>query len=134
MKRILAVLTIGLVISSSAAMASSQQTVTHVMLRSVGTSHVTGAASVVYDNKTRHTTVTLTARGLAPGLHFAHIHVGHCGHNGDVKYALAPIQASRAGTGKSITIFPYKLAGAALYINIHGVPGKALLIVACGNL
>ncbi len=105
----------------------------HVALRSVGASHATGTATVVYDGA-HGATVTLTARGLTAGTHAAHIHIGHCGKNGDVKYPLAPVTASAAGVGTSVTTFPYKLAGAALYINIHGVPGKPMLIVSCGNL
>jgi hypothetical protein len=97
-------------------------------------SHVSGTAVVAYSAARHTTTVTLRLHGLAAGIHFAHIHIGRCGGNGGVKYALAPMQASRAGTATSMTVLPEQLSGAALHINVHGVPGQALEIVACGNL
>lgn len=135
-KRILVAAIVGLSILSAgnSAGAAVRSSTMRVSLRSVGVSHAWGTATIVYNSKTRHTTVTLNAHGLTPGIHLTHIHVGHCGSNGDVRYALAPFQVSARGTGTSVTTFPYKLTGSALYINIHGVPRHLMEIVACGNL
>lgn len=117
--------------SAAAARQPAQYTVS---LRSMDHAHAVGTALVAYNSTARHTTVTLHLRGLSAGIHFAHIHVGRCGGNGDVKYPLAPMQAGRAGTATSVTVLPGHLSGSALHINVHGVPGQALLVVACGNL
>jgi hypothetical protein len=89
---------------------------------------------VAYSAARRTTTVTLHLRGLTAGIHFAHVHVGRCGGNGDVAYALAPMQAGRAGTATSVTVLPAQLGRQAFHVNVHGVPGKALKVVACGDL
>jgi len=133
-KRILAATAVSTIIGGGIVMAAATPPAIHIVLRAVASSHVTGTAIVVYDEAARRTTVTLTARGLTAGVHVAHIHSGRCGKNGNVKYPLVPMTASSTGTGASTTTFPYKFAGAALYINIHGVPGKPMLIVSCGNL
>lgn len=132
--RFLAAAAISLVIGSGVAAAAQHVATMRVALHSVDAGHTWGTAMIVYNSTTHRTVVTLSAHGLTPGLHLAHIHVGHCGKNGDIKYPLAPITASRAGTGASVTTFPYALTGASLYVNIHGVPGKVLKIIACGNL
>jgi Cu/Zn superoxide dismutase len=111
------------------------QPVSHnITLHPMGGSHVGGTAAIVYNAAKRTTTVTIRLHGLTPGIHFAHIHVGRCGGNGDVRYALAPMQAGHAGTASGVTVLPYRLSGSALHINVHGVPSQALKVVACGNL
>lgn len=134
-KRILAAVTVSVAMAGGVVVASAaQQQSMHVSLRSVGSSHVTGTAVIVYNASTHKTTVTLTVKGLTPGIHLTHIHVGHCGRNGDVRYPLTTLQANKAGSARSVTVLPAKLSGASFYINVHGVPGKVMQIVACGNL
>lgn len=134
-KHILAAVTVSVAIASGVVVANAaQQKAMHVSLRSVGPSHVSGTAVIVYNASTHKTTVTLAVKGLSPGIHLTHIHVGHCGSNGDVRYPLAPLQANKAGSASSVTVLPTKLHGASSYINVHGVPGNIIKIVACGNL
>lgn len=105
-----------------------------IAIHPMSRSHVSGTAAVAYNAARHTTTVTLRLRGLAAGIHFAHIHIGRCGGNGGVKYALAPMQVGRAGTATGVTVLPEQLSGSQLHINVHGVPGQALEVVACGNL
>ena len=52
-----------------------------------------GHAMLVY-HASRHTlTVTVSASGLTPGPHAAHIHLGSCMRQGPVKYMLADLVA-----------------------------------------
>ena len=53
---------------------------------SYGTPH--GWATVAYDPSARTITVTLTATGLTPGAHAAHIHIGSCMSQGPVQYTV----------------------------------------------
>lgn len=124
-----------LAVSGNAVVSAAGRAATYtVALHPMGTNHVSGTAVLSYSSSKRTTTVTVRLHGLTTGIHFAHIHIGRCGGNGDVKYPLAPLQAGRAGTASGVTVLPYRLSGSALHINVHGVPGKALQVVACGNL
>lgn len=133
---VIAALGLGLLAVSGTATtsAAARAALDKVVIQSMSRSHVSGTATVAYDAKKHATTVILHLRGLTSGIHFAHIHIGRCGGNGDVKYALAPLQASRSDTAASVTVLPYQLVGSALHINVHGVPNQVLKIVACGNL
>ena len=125
----------GLAVSGNAVVTAAGQPATYtVALRPMGKNHVGGTAVLTYNSSKRTTTVTLRLHGLTAGIHFSHIHIGRCGGNGDVKYALAPLQAGRAGTATAVTVLPYHLSGSSLHINVHGIPGQALHVVACGNL
>jgi hypothetical protein len=137
MSRLLAtVVGCGLLIVSSTAYvgATGRAARYQIALRPYGGSHVSGTATIAYDAAHHTTTVTLYLRGFSAGIHFAHIHIGRCGGNGDVRYALEPMRAGRAGTATSVTSIPYHLNGSALHINVHGIPSQPMKIVACGNL
>ncbi len=105
-----------------------------IALRPMGHSHVSGSARIVYNSAVHATTVTVRLQGLSAGIHFAHIHIGRCGGNGDVRYALAPMQVGRSGKVTQVTVVPAHLIASPLHINVHGVPSHALQVVACGNL
>jgi hypothetical protein len=126
----------GLLMASNAAVvdATGRPARYEIVLHSMGASHVGGTATIAYDAAHHTTTVTLRLHGFSAGIHFAHIHIGRCGGNGDVKYALAPMRAGRSGTATGVTTIPYRLGGSALHINVHGVPSQPMKIVACGNL
>ena len=127
---------IGLLVVNSTAQVSAtgRPARFEIALHSMGGSHVSGTALVVYNAAHHTTTVTLHLHGLTAGIHFAHIHIGRCGGNGSVKTGLAPMQVGRSGTATSVTTIPSQVTGSALHINIHGVPGQPLKVVACGNL
>jgi hypothetical protein len=105
-----------------------------ITLRPMGASHVGGTATIVYDAARHTTTVTLRLHGFSAGIHFAHIHIGRCGGSGDVKYALVPMRAGRAGTASGVTSIRGRLDGSSLHINVHGIQNQPMKIVACGNL
>lgn len=82
-----------------------------------------GTAQVTYDPGTQTLTVTLTASGLTPGPHAAHIHLGTCQDQGPVKYMLPDFTASDSGTVSSqtrvvtgVTSIP---GPGAWYLNLH---------------
>jgi hypothetical protein len=137
MKRWIGVATaIGVLALSSAPMtdAAGRPAQYTIALHPMGHSRVSGSARIAYNGKAHTTTVTLQLQGLSAGIHFAHIHIGSCGGNGDVRYALAPMQVGRSGKVTVTTVVPAHLITSALHINVHGVPGHALQVVACGNL
>lgn len=131
-----AVAVIGVLALSSAPMtdAAGRPVQYTIALHPMGHSHVSGSAHIAYNGKAHTTTVTLHLQGLSAGIHFAHIHIGGCGGNGDVRYALAPMQVGRSGKVTQVTVVPAHLITSALHINVHGVPSHALQVVACGNL
>lgn len=131
-KKALIILAAALLIGSAQADAASSHIT--VSLHRVSPGRVAGTASIVYNASRRQTTITLHATGLTPGIHFTHIHIGHCGQNGIIKYALTSLHANHDGVASSTTVLPYKLSGAHLYVLIHGIAGKAFTIVSCGNL
>ena len=102
-----------------------------VHLNPVGTSHVTGTATITYSARKHTTTVVLRVMHLTVGTHLAHFHIGHCGSNGPVKYPLTPMVGP--GMKMSTTVFPGKLKG-TLYINVHGTPKSPMMVVSCGDV
>jgi hypothetical protein len=56
-----------------------------------------GWAKMAYNASTQTLSVTVTAYGLAPGAHAAHIHLGSCQQQGAVKYMLMDFQANSDG-------------------------------------
>lgn len=56
-----------------------------------------GRARIAFDAARRILAVTVTAYGLTPGAHAAHIHLGSCLHQGAVKYALPDFVADGNG-------------------------------------
>ena len=82
-----------------------------------------GRATVAY-SPSRHTlTVTVTAAGLTPGPHAAHIHLGSCMSQGPVKYMLGDLVANRHGrithAVALISNVTSPIPAQGWYINIH---------------
>ena len=82
-----------------------------------------GRASIAY-SPSRHTlTVTVTAAGLTPGRHAAHIHLGSCMSQGPVKYMLGDLVANRHGrithAVRVISNVTAPIPAQGWYINIH---------------
>ena len=88
-------------IAQTAAIAAGQMSyqLQSVEVGPTGTSYGTpqGWATVAYDPQARTITVTLTASGLTPGAHAAHIHVGSCASQGPVQYMLMDFMANSQG-------------------------------------
>ncbi len=58
---------------------------------------LSGFATLAYDPDEHALTVTLTASGLSPGAHAAHIHLGSCADQGPVQYMLPDFTADQFG-------------------------------------
>ena len=82
-----------------------------------------GWAKIAYDPSSRTLSVTMTAYGLAPGAHAAHIHLGSCQDQGAVKYMLMDFQADASGNivNQTRTVRPVTPAPPATgwYLNLH---------------
>lgn len=63
----------------------------------VVTGQPAGRATITYDAAAQTLTVNVTAYGLNPGPHAAHIHLGSCQNQGAVKYMLADFTADTSG-------------------------------------
>ena len=82
-----------------------------------------GHATLTYDPAAQTITVTLTASGLAPGAHAAHIHVGSCQSQGGVAYMLMDFNADANGNidhqTRTVTgVTAVELTG-GWYLNLH---------------
>lgn len=82
-----------------------------------------GGATLAY-NGSRHTlTVTVHARGVTPGPHAAHIHLGSCMSQGPVKYMLRDLVANRRGViVHAVRVFTgvmTPIPAHGWYLNIH---------------
>jgi hypothetical protein len=105
-------------------------------------SEVHGQATLAWNPATEVLTVTVMARGLAPGTtHPNHIHVGSCPSPGAVIYSLANLVASPSGIAEASTSFSgvtnVKFHGGWAW-NVHQgpmmtAPGGATSI-ACGDV
>jgi hypothetical protein len=88
---------------------------------SYGTPH--GGATVVYSGSRHTLTVTVHARGVAPGRHAAHIHVGSCMSQGPVLYMLRDLIANRRGViVHAVRVFTgvtTPIPAHGWYLNIH---------------
>ena len=82
-----------------------------------------GWAKIAYDRSSQTLSVTVTAYGLAPGAHAAHIHLGSCQDQGAVKYMLMDFQADASGNivNQTRTVRPVTPAPPATgwYLNLH---------------
>jgi Cu/Zn superoxide dismutase len=82
-----------------------------------------GWAKIAYSPNTQALSVTVTAYGLAPGAHAAHIHLGSCQQQGAVKYMLMDFQANSDGNiiNQTRTIKPVAPAPphTGWYLNLH---------------
>jgi len=94
-----------------------------------------GKATLVYDPSARTITVTLTASGLTPGAHAAHIHVGSCQSQGPVAYMLQDFTADSNGTinheTRTVTGVTSVMLNGGWYLNLH--QGDMNNIVANGQ-
>jgi hypothetical protein len=93
-----------------------------------------GWTRMVYSRSTRTLSVTVTAYGLAPGTHAAHVHLGSCEDQGAVKYMLMDFQADASGNivNQTRTVRPVAPAPPATgwYLNVH--LGNSASILAKG--
>jgi Cu/Zn superoxide dismutase len=102
-----------------------------------GTSYGTpqGWATVAYDPAARTITVTLTATGLTPGAHAAHIHVGSCMSQGPVQYMLMDFTANSRGQivheVRTVTGVTTPVPATGWYLNLH--QGTSANILANGQ-
>jgi Cu/Zn superoxide dismutase len=102
-----------------------------------GTSYGTpqGWATVAYNPQARTITVTLTASGLTPGAHAAHIHVGSCASQGPVQYMLMDFVASSQGRiinqTRTVTGVTNPVPATGWYLNLH--QGNSNNILANGQ-
>jgi Cu/Zn superoxide dismutase len=90
-----------------------------------GTSYGTpqGWATVAYDPDAGTITVTLTASGLTPGAHAAHIHIGSCASQGPVQYMLMDFTANSQGQitheVRTVTGVTTPVPATGWYLNLH---------------
>jgi Cu/Zn superoxide dismutase len=102
-----------------------------------GTSYGTpqGSATVAYNPQAKTITVTLTASGLTPGAHAAHIHAGSCASQGPVQYMLMDFTADAQGRivnqVRTVTGVTSPVPAAGWYLNLH--QGTSANIVANGE-
>ena len=126
-------------IAQTPAIASGQMSY-HLMATEVGptgTSYGTpqGTATVAYNPQARTITVTLTASGLTPGAHAAHIHVGSCASQGPVQYMLMDFVANGQGQivnqVRTVTGVTMPVPATGWYLNLH--QGNSNNILANGQ-
>ena len=88
---------------------------------SYGTPH--GRATISYDAKRQTLTVAVSASGITPGPHAAHIHLGSCQSQGAVRYMLKDLVASRRGRIiRAVRVFTHvtsPIPARGWYLNIH---------------
>jgi hypothetical protein len=94
-----------------------------------------GSTTLVYDPATGTISVTVSATGLAPGAHAAHIHVGSCRQQGRLAYPLPDFTASPRGVISNQTrtvtgVGAVELSG-GWYLNLH--QGNSGSIVSKGQ-
>jgi hypothetical protein len=82
-----------------------------------------GRATITYNATAQTLTVTVTASGLNPGPHAAHIHLGSCRNQGGVKYMLADFVADASGNvinqTRVITGVTSVPGPGSWYLNLH---------------
>jgi CHRD domain len=82
-----------------------------------------GRAAISYRARRRTLTVTVSASGVTPGPHAAHIHLGSCGSQGPVKYMLRDLVADRNGriahATRVFTNVTAPIPASGWYLNIH---------------
>ena len=114
----------------------------------VSLSQPAGQATITFDAAAQTLTVSVTASGLTPGPHAAHIHLGSCQSQGGVKYMLPDFIADGNGniTGQTrvvtgVTSVP---GPGSWYFNLHqggmnqilanGVPTLSFRPMLCANI
>ncbi|MGH3405768.1 MAG: CHRD domain-containing protein, partial [Streptosporangiaceae bacterium] len=82
-----------------------------------------GRATISYNGARQTLTVTVSASGVTPGPHAAHIHLGSCQSQGPVTYMLRDLVASRRGRIQpAVRVFTHVTApipAHGWYLNIH---------------
>ncbi len=82
-----------------------------------------GHATLAYDPSSQMITVTLTASGLTPGAHAAHIHIGSCQSQGPVAYMLMDFNADSNGNihheTRMVTGVTSVMLTGGWYLNLH---------------
>jgi hypothetical protein len=128
-----------LIASSGTLPAHPLSVMTGLHARSVGPTgkylgRLHGWAKIGYNPAARTLSVTVTAYGLPPGAHAAHIHAGTCGDQGAVKYMLMDFMASASGSIINQTRTVGHVASAppatGWYLNLH--LGDSATILAKG--
>jgi CHRD domain len=94
-----------------------------------------GSATVAYNAQAKTITVTLTASGLSPGAHAAHIHIGSCTSQGPVQYMLMDFTANSQGQivnqTRTVTGVTSPIPASGWYLNLH--QGNSNNILANGQ-
>jgi Cu/Zn superoxide dismutase len=94
-----------------------------------------GAATISYNSRHHTLTVTVTASGVTPGPHAAHIHLGSCMSQGPVKYMLKDLVANGRGrivhAVRVFTNVTTPIPARGWYLNIH--QGNSNNILSNGN-
>jgi hypothetical protein len=107
-----------------------------------------GRTTITYNAAAQTLTVTLTASGLNPGPHAAHIHLGSCQNQGGVKYMMADFIADASGNvlnqTRVITGVTSVPGPGSWYLNLHqggmnqilagGVPTLSFRPMLCTDL
>jgi CHRD domain len=82
-----------------------------------------GRASISYQARRHTLTVTVSASGVTPGPHAAHIHLGSCMSQGPVRYMLGDLVANHQGriihAVRVITNVTAPVPASGWYLNIH---------------
>jgi Cu/Zn superoxide dismutase len=90
-----------------------------------------GVATVTYDRRHHTLTVVVSASGLTPGPHAAHVHVGSCRSQGAVKYMLRDLVANRLGRiVRAVRVFTHVPTPPVhgWYLNIHQGTSSNILL------
>jgi Cu/Zn superoxide dismutase len=90
-----------------------------------------GVATVTYNRRLRTLTVVVSASGVTPGPHAAHVHVGSCASQGAVKYMLRDLVANRLGRiVRAVRVFTHVPTPPVhgWYLNIHQGTSSNILL------
>jgi hypothetical protein len=107
-----------------------------------------GRAAIRYNSKLHTLTVIISATGITPGPHAAHIHLGSCQKQGPVLYMLRDLIANRRGQiVRAVRVFRHissPIPATGWYLNIHqgnsgdilrnGQPTIYFRPLICGNI
>jgi hypothetical protein len=92
---------------------------------------LSGFATLVYDPDADTLTITLTASGLSPGAHAAHIHAGSCVNQGPVRYMLTDFTADQFGIidneVRVVTGVTSAPPASGWYLNVHQGTSASIL-------
>jgi hypothetical protein len=90
-----------------------------------------GRATIAYNPKLQILTVTVSASGITPGPHAAHIHLGSCQSQGPVIYMLRDLVANRRGQiAHAVRVFRHitsPIPASGWYLNVHQGNSRTIL-------